>query len=86
MAIAANEAHKKAYKCRSGCILRPECLSAAIALLNAIEQAGSTDYDAASNALRTKPWKHRWEKSVLTIEAMPSVWVFPCTRSKMVNT
>ena len=28
--------------------------SAAIALLNAIEQAGSTDYDAVTNALRTK--------------------------------
>ncbi len=31
-----------------------EGYSAALALLNAIEQAGSTDYDAVTNALRTK--------------------------------
>jgi branched-chain amino acid transport system substrate-binding protein len=61
MAIAANEAHKKAYSADPGAFYL-NAYSAAIALLNAIEQAGSTDYDAVTNALRTKPmWKHRWE-------------------------
>jgi branched-chain amino acid transport system substrate-binding protein len=53
MAIAANEAHKKAYGADPGAFYL-NAYSAAIALLNAIEQAGSTDYDAVTNALRTK--------------------------------
>jgi branched-chain amino acid transport system substrate-binding protein len=40
---------QKSLQIRSRRIL-PECLSAAIALLNAIENAGSTDYDAIVNA------------------------------------
>ncbi len=53
MAIAANEAHKKAYGADPGAFYL-NAYSAAIALLNAIEQAGGTDYDAVTNALRTK--------------------------------
>jgi branched-chain amino acid transport system substrate-binding protein len=53
MAIAANEAHKKAYGADPGAFYL-NAYSAAIALLNAIEQAGSTDYAAVTNALRTK--------------------------------
>jgi branched-chain amino acid transport system substrate-binding protein len=53
MAIAANEAHKKAYSADPGAFYL-NAYSAAIALLNAIEQAGSTDYAAVTNALRTK--------------------------------
>jgi branched-chain amino acid transport system substrate-binding protein len=53
MAMAANEAHKKAYGADPGAFYL-NAYSAAIALLNAIEQAGSTDYDAVTNALRTK--------------------------------
>jgi branched-chain amino acid transport system substrate-binding protein len=52
MAIAANEAHKKAYGADPGAFYL-NAYSAAIALLNAIEQAGSTDYAAVTNALRT---------------------------------
>jgi branched-chain amino acid transport system substrate-binding protein len=52
MAIAANEAHKKAYSADPGAFYL-NAYSAAIALLNAIEQAGSTDYAAVTNALRT---------------------------------
>jgi branched-chain amino acid transport system substrate-binding protein len=53
MAIAANEAHKKAYGADPGAFYL-NAYSAAIALLNAIEQAGSTEYDAVTEALRTK--------------------------------
>jgi branched-chain amino acid transport system substrate-binding protein len=53
MAIAANEAHKKAYAADPGAFYL-NAYSAALALLNAIEQAGSTDYAAVTNALRTK--------------------------------
>jgi len=53
MAIAANEAHKKAYGADPGAFYL-NAYSAALALLNAIEQAGSTDYAAVTNALRTK--------------------------------
>ena len=53
MAIAANEAHKKAYGSDPGAFFL-NAYSAALALLNAIEQAGSTDYDAVAKALRTK--------------------------------
>ena len=53
MAIAANDAHKKAYGADPGAFYL-NAYSAAIALLNAIEQAGSTDYNAVTNALRTK--------------------------------
>ncbi|MEJ2097546.1 MAG: branched-chain amino acid ABC transporter substrate-binding protein [Deltaproteobacteria bacterium] len=53
MAIAANEAHKAAYGEDPGAFFL-NAYSAALALLNAIQQAGSTDYDAISNALKTK--------------------------------
>ncbi len=53
MAIAANEAHQKAYGSDPGAFYL-NAYAAAIALLNAIEQAGGTDYDAVTNALRTK--------------------------------
>jgi branched-chain amino acid transport system substrate-binding protein len=53
MAIAANEAHKAAYGEDPGAFFL-NAYAAALALLNAIEQAGSTDYDAISNALKTK--------------------------------
>jgi branched-chain amino acid transport system substrate-binding protein len=53
MAIAANEAHKKAYGTDPGAFFL-NAYAATLALLNAIEQAGSTDYDAVVKALRTK--------------------------------
>ena len=53
MAIAANEAHKKAYGSDPGAFFL-NAYAAALALLNAVEQAGSTDYDAVAKALRTK--------------------------------
>ncbi|BBO69182.1 branched chain amino acid ABC transporter substrate-binding protein [Desulfosarcina alkanivorans] len=53
MAIAANEAHQKTYAADPGAFYL-NAYAAAIALLNAIEQAGSTDYAAVTNALRTK--------------------------------
>ncbi len=53
MAIAAIEAHKKAYGEDPGAFYL-NAYSAALALLNAIQQAGSTDYAALSNALHTK--------------------------------
>jgi branched-chain amino acid transport system substrate-binding protein len=52
MAIAANEAHKKAYGEDPGAFFL-NGYSAALALLNAIQKAGSTDYDAVEKALRT---------------------------------
>jgi branched-chain amino acid transport system substrate-binding protein len=53
MAAAANAAHKAAYGEDPGAFFL-NAYSAALALLNAIEKAGSTDYDAISNALRTE--------------------------------
>ena len=53
LAIAANEAHKTAYGADPGAFYL-NAYAAALALLNAIEQAGSTDYTAVTNALRTK--------------------------------
>jgi branched-chain amino acid transport system substrate-binding protein len=53
MAIAANEAHKKAFGKDPGAFYL-NAYAAALALMNAIEKAGSTDYDAVSKALRTE--------------------------------
>ena len=53
MAIAANEAHKKTYGKDPGAFFL-NGYSAALALLNAIEKAGSTDYHAVEKALRTE--------------------------------
>ena len=53
MAIAAIEAHKKAYGKEPGAFFL-NAYAATLALLNAIEQAGSTDYALVSKALKTK--------------------------------
>jgi len=53
MAIAANEAHKKAYGQDPGAFFL-NAYAATLALLNGIERAGSTDYDAVEKALRTQ--------------------------------
>ncbi len=53
MALAANEAHKKAYGEDPGAFFL-NGYAAALALLNAIENAGTTDYDAVEKALRTQ--------------------------------
>ncbi len=53
MAIAANEEHKAAYGTDPGAFFL-NAYAATIALLAAIENAGSTDYEAIVNALRTK--------------------------------
>lgn len=53
MAIAANEAHKKAYGEDPGAFFL-NAYAATLALLNAIEKAGSPNYDAVANALRTQ--------------------------------
>lgn len=53
MTIAATEAHKKAYSSDPGAFFL-NAYAATIALLNAIQKAGSTDYDAVSKALRTE--------------------------------
>ena len=53
MAIAANEAHKAAYGEDPGAFFL-NAYAASLALLNAIEKSGSTDYDAISKALRTE--------------------------------
>ncbi len=53
MAKKANEDHKKAYSADPGAFFL-NAYAASLALLNAIENAGSTDYDAITNALRTK--------------------------------
>jgi branched-chain amino acid transport system substrate-binding protein len=53
MAAAANAAHKAAYGEDPGAFFL-NAYSAALALLNAIEKAGSTDYDAISSALKTE--------------------------------
>ena len=48
----AREEHVKAYKEEPGAFF-DNAYAAALALLNAIQKAGSTDYDAVSKALRT---------------------------------
>ena len=53
LAIAAIEAHKKEYGADPGAFFL-NAYAATQALLNAIEKAGSTDYEAVSNALRTE--------------------------------
>lgn len=53
LTIKAREAHQKEYKADPGAFFE-NAYAATLALLNAIEQAGSTDYDAVTNALRTK--------------------------------
>jgi branched-chain amino acid transport system substrate-binding protein len=50
---AAVEAHRKAFNGEPGQFY-PEGWAAAVALLNAIQKAGSTDYDKVSKALRTE--------------------------------
>ncbi len=53
MAIKATEDHKKTYESDYGAFYL-NAYAATQALLNAIEKAGSTDYDAVSKALRTE--------------------------------
>jgi branched-chain amino acid transport system substrate-binding protein len=53
LAIAANEAHRKKFGEDPGAFYL-NAYAAALALLNAIEKAGSTDYDAVAHALRTE--------------------------------
>ncbi len=53
MTKAAEDAHRKAYGSDPGAFYL-NAYAATLALLNAIEQAGSTDYAAVTNALRTK--------------------------------
>jgi len=53
LAIAANEAHKKAYGQDPGAFFL-NAYAATQALLSAIEKAGSTDYSAVEKALRTQ--------------------------------
>ncbi|MCG6980464.1 MAG: branched-chain amino acid ABC transporter substrate-binding protein [Deltaproteobacteria bacterium] len=53
MAIAAEEAHKKAYGEDPGAFFL-NAYAATLALLNGIEKAGSTDYGAVEKALRTQ--------------------------------
>jgi branched-chain amino acid transport system substrate-binding protein len=52
MAMKANKEHQMAYAADPGAFYL-NAYSAALALLNAIEKAGSTDYDAVTKALRT---------------------------------
>lgn len=51
LAIAAIEAHKKKYGSEPGAFFL-NAYAAAQALLNAVEKAGSTDYEAVANSLR----------------------------------
>ncbi len=53
LSIAAVEAHKKKYKADHGAFYI-NAYSAMLALVNAIEKAGSTDYEALSKALKTE--------------------------------
>jgi branched-chain amino acid transport system substrate-binding protein len=53
MAVAANEAHRKAYGQDPGAFFL-NAYAATLALLNAVEKAGSTDYDAVAKALQTE--------------------------------
>ena len=54
LAIAANEAHKKAYGSDPGAFYQ-NAYAATQAILKAIQKAKSTDYTKVSNALRTYP-------------------------------
>ncbi len=53
MAIAANEAHKTAYGSDPGAFYL-NAYAATLAILNAVEKAGSTDYEAVSKALKSE--------------------------------
>ncbi len=53
MAVAANEDHRKTYGEDPGAFFL-NAYAATLALLNAIEKAGSTDYDALAKALKTQ--------------------------------
>ena len=53
LAIAATEAHRKAYGSDPGAFFL-NAYAATQALLNAIEKAGSTDYEKVSQALKTE--------------------------------
>jgi branched-chain amino acid transport system substrate-binding protein len=53
LAIAAKKAHQEAYGSDPGAFF-DSAYAAALALLNAIEKAGSTDYDAVSKALKSE--------------------------------
>ncbi|QTA85124.1 branched-chain amino acid ABC transporter substrate-binding protein [Desulfonema magnum] len=53
LTIAATEAHKKTYGSDPGAFFL-NAYAATLALLNAIEKAGSTDYEAVSKALKTE--------------------------------
>jgi len=53
LAIAANEAHKEKYKSDPGAFFL-NAYAAAQALLNAVDKAGSTDYNAVSKALKSE--------------------------------
>jgi branched-chain amino acid transport system substrate-binding protein len=53
LAVAAIEAHKKAYGADPGAFFL-NAIAATRAILNAIEKAGSADYDAVGRALRTQ--------------------------------
>lgn len=54
IAQAAIEAHKKKFNGEDPGAFFLNAYAATLALLNAIEKAGSTDYDAVTNALRTE--------------------------------
>ncbi len=53
LAIAASEAHKQAYGNDPGAFFL-NAYAAALAILNAIERAGSTEYEAVSRALKAE--------------------------------
>ena len=53
MAIAAVEAHKKVYGSDHGAFFL-NAYTAVLAMLNAVEKAGTTNYDAIAKALRTE--------------------------------
>ncbi len=53
LAIKATDDHKKTYESDPGAFFL-NAYAATQALLNAIEKAGSTDYEAVGNALRTE--------------------------------
>jgi branched-chain amino acid transport system substrate-binding protein len=53
MAVAANEAHKKAFGADPGAFYL-NAYAATLALLNAVEKAGSTDYEAVTKALQSE--------------------------------
>lgn len=53
MAVKANEAYRKAYGAEPGIFFLP-AYAGTLALLNAIEKAGSTDYNAVVKALKSQ--------------------------------